>query len=100
MLVERWPRGAQNRIIVPGHTGGQRDGMTIVATFHTHPNPPPEFQQEPSLTDIRAVRDDSDLTHADYEGEIVIAAESVYIIRKSGKVELVGATSQVLPPAE
>jgi len=87
--VERWPRGGQNRILVPPHPGGKRDDLLIVATFHTHPNAGPEFQQEPSLTDIRAVRDDPDLEHPEYEGEYVIASEWIYRIQKNGRVEIV-----------
>jgi hypothetical protein len=70
--------------------------MTIVATFHTHPNPPPDFLQQPSQTDIRAVRDDPDLGGPDYEGEFVISAAEVYIVKKSGDVDVIGPTAQVL----
>jgi hypothetical protein len=70
--------------------------LAIVATFHSHPNPGLEFLQEPSLTDIRAVRDDPHLKHAEYEGEYVIGAEAVHVILKNGEVELVGKTKEVL----
>jgi len=96
LIVERWPRGAQNQILVPPHAGGKRNDLLIVATFHTHPNPGVEFQQEPSLTDIRAVREDPDLSHADYEGEYVIASEWIYRIHRNGRVESVGETKVVL----
>jgi hypothetical protein len=96
LCVERWPRGAKNEIFVPIHPDGKRGELPIVATFHTHPNPGTEFQQEPSLTDIRAVRDDTNLSHPDYEGEYVIASESIYRIHKSGKVDLVGQTKTML----
>lgn len=96
LSVERWPKGAQNEILVPPHSGCQRHSQTIVATFHTHPNPEPDFQQEPSLTDIRAVRDDPDLAHLDYEGEFVIAAKSVYCIRRSGEVDTIGEMAETL----
>jgi hypothetical protein len=96
LSVERWPRGAQNEISVPPHPGAKRSNLSIVATFHTHPNTGPEFQQDPSLTDIRAVRDDPDLSHHDYEGEYVIASEWIYRIHKNGKVEFVGQTKVVL----
>jgi proteasome lid subunit RPN8/RPN11 len=82
--------------LVPRHPGGKRNNLSIVATFHTHPNPGPEFQQEPSLTDIRAVRDDPDLSPPDYEGEYVIASEWIYRIHKNGRVESVGETKAVL----
>jgi proteasome lid subunit RPN8/RPN11 len=94
--VERWPRGAQNQILVPPHANGLRNGLPVVATFHTHPNPGPDFQQEPSLTDIRAVRDDKNLSHTEYEGEYVIARDQVYCVRKNGSVEIVGLWTTVL----
>ena len=65
LSVERWPRGVQKQISVPEHSDGKRNGLTIIATFHTHPNPGADFLQGPSLTDIRAVRNDSGLGHAD-----------------------------------
>ena len=94
--VERWPRGAQNEILVPLHPGGKRGDRLIVATFHTHPNPGPDFQQEPSLTDIRAVRGDPDLRHPEYEGEYVIASDSIYHIQPDGAVKLLGETKAFL----
>jgi hypothetical protein len=96
LTVERWLRGGQRQISVPPHRGGLRRGLLVVATFHTHPNPGSDFQQEPSLTDIRAVRDDTDLDHADYEGEYVIASEHIYRISKHGLVETIGDTGAVL----
>lgn len=96
LSVERWPRGAQNEIFVPPHFGGKRGELPVVATFHTHPNPGAEFQQEPSLTDIRAVRSDPDLSHPEYEGEFVIASASIYRIRKNGDVDIIGETNAVL----
>jgi hypothetical protein len=94
--VEQWPRGAQDRTVVPPHPGGRRGNLLIVATFHTHPNPGPDYQQEPSLTDVRAVHDDPDLSHAEYEGEYVIASAWVYRIRRNGQVDTVGLTKAVL----
>jgi hypothetical protein len=96
LIVERWPRGIQNEILVPSHPNGKRSELPIVATFHTHPNPGPEFEQEPSLGDIRAVRDDPDLGHAEFEGEYVIASELVYRVSRTGKIEIVGSTNVVL----
>jgi hypothetical protein len=96
LRVERWSRGAQDRIIVPPHSGGFRDDCPIIATFHTHPNTGPEFLQEPSLTDIRAVRNDPDLAHLEYEGEYVIASEWIYCVQRSGLVQLFGRASTVL----
>ena len=96
LFVIGWPKGIQNEICVPPHSNGTRGNMPIIATFHTHPNIGPGFQQEPSLTDIRAVRDDPDLSHADYEGEFVISQKLVYLIRRSGQVDVVGDTPAVL----
>lgn len=70
--------------------------MLIVATFHTHPNPEPYYQQEPSLTDIRAVRADADLHHPEYEGELVIAAKQLYRVLPNGLVEGLGDTRTIL----
>jgi hypothetical protein len=99
LAVERWPRGPQNQAGVPDHPGGRRGRLLIVATFHTHPNPAPDYQQEPSLTDIRAVRGDPDLRHPEYEGEYVISRETVYRVRPDGNVEAVGETRVLLPGA-
>jgi hypothetical protein len=96
LSVERWPRGARNQIFVPPHPGGNRGGLAIVATFHTHPNPGREYQQEPGLTDIRAVRNDPDLSHPEYEGEYVIATESIYRIERNGRTSTVGDTKVLL----
>lgn len=95
LVVERWPRGAHNQIVVPSHPGGKRMELSIVATFHTHPNTGPEYQQEPSLTDIRAVRNDPDLGHPEYEGEFVISSEWIYRIQRNGQVKAVGETRTV-----
>lgn len=73
-----------------------RGTLVILATFHTHPNPGPDFLQEPSLTDIRAVRNDPDLKHAEFEGEYIISAELVYRILSDGRVKVIGETRAVL----
>jgi hypothetical protein len=96
LSIERWPRGLQNEITVPHHPGGRRGSLVIVATFHTHPNPEPDYLQEPGLTDIRAVRDDPDLRHPEYEGEYVIASEATYHILPDGRVEHRGDTRSLL----
>ncbi len=90
--IERWPRGAQDEIEVPPHSDGRRGAAVILATFHTHPNPGPTYQQEPSPTDIRAVRLDPDLRHAEYEGEYVIATALVYHLAPDGVVRELGGT--------
>lgn len=68
LLVIRWPRGSGNSIVVPKHPGGRIKEGRIVATFHTHPNTGPDYLQEPSLTDRRAVMDDPDFRVPGYFG--------------------------------
>lgn len=99
LTLERWPRGLQDEIFVPEHPGGRRNGLTIAATFHTHPNLGAEFLQEPGPTDIRGVRDDPDLGHAEYEGEFVISAELIYKIARAGVVTVIGRTDDILAGA-
>jgi hypothetical protein len=70
--------------------------MVVAATFHTYPNVGEGFIQEPSLTDLRAVRDDPDLAHLEYEGEYVISYELLYLIRRTGRFEVVGPTAAML----
>jgi hypothetical protein len=96
ITIERWPHGSQDEIVVPAHPGERRGSLEIVATFHTHPNVGIDFQQEPSLTDIRAVRFDPDLRHSSYEGEYVIGGEVLYHILPSGRVEQVGDRKSLL----
>src|SRR2546421_13104891 len=57
LSVVRWEKGTQNEIILPPHQNCFVGDRTIVASFHTHPNTGADFQQEPSLTDVRAIRD-------------------------------------------
>ena len=90
LSVIRWEKGTQNEIILPLHKNCFVDGKDIVASFHTHPNIGENFQQEPSLTDIRAVRDDFDLKGEFYLGEFVISEENVYLIEPTGLVSVVG----------
>ena len=96
LSVERWPVGMKNEIVLPDHKDCKYDGSDIVASFHTHPNIGKEFQQEPSLTDIRAVQDDPDLKGDNYVGEFVISAANIYLIEPSGKVTIVGETASIL----
>lgn len=96
ILVERWPSGADDTIDVPPHPSCLRGKSKVVATFHTHPNPGLDFLQEPSLTDIRAVRDDPDLRDVEYEGEFVVSRELIYRIRNTGLVDVVGSTDAFL----
>ncbi len=96
LTVERWSVGLQDQITVPAHVGGIRGNRSIIATFHTHPNPGEDFQQEPSLTDIRAVGNDVDLHHSEFEGEYVFASELTYRILQNGRVEVLGNTKELL----
>jgi hypothetical protein len=96
LRIEPWPRGRLNEIEVPAHVGGRRNGLIIIATFHTHPNPGADFQQEPSLTDIRAVRHDPNLRHREYEGEVVVSFEKTYQIQPDGSVVVLGDTRELL----
>jgi hypothetical protein len=92
LSVVRWEKGTQNEIALPPHGNCFVDGKAIVASFHTHPNTGADFQQEPSLTDVRAVRDDPDLKGAFYLGELVVTQENVYLIAPPGQVGVVGKT--------
>jgi Domain of unknown function (DUF4329) len=93
--VVRWEKGTQNEIALPSHGNGLVNGKTIVASFHTHPNTGADFQQEPSLTDVRAVRDDADLKGKFYLGEFVVSQENVYLIEPSGQVGVIGETDEI-----
>jgi hypothetical protein len=95
LSVVRWKQGTQNEIVLPPHGNCLVGGKTIVASFHTHPNTGGGFQQEPSLTDVRAVRDDPDLKGEFYLGELVVSQENVYLIEPSGQVVLTGKTDEL-----
>jgi hypothetical protein len=60
--------------------------LEIVASFHTHPNTGSDYFQEPSETDKRAVRDDSDLKGPEYVGEFVITQAVIYLVTPTGQV--------------
>jgi len=95
LSVVRWERGTQKEIIMPPHGNCLAGGKAIAASFHTHPNTGADFQQEPSLNDIRAVRDDPDLKGEFYLGEFVVSQENVYLIEPSGRVGVIGKTSAI-----
>jgi hypothetical protein len=95
LSVVRWERGIANQIVLPPHGNCNVHGKAIVASFHTHPNTGADFQQEPSLTDIRAVRDDPDLKGGLYLGEFVVSQENVYLIEPSGQVGVIGKTDEI-----
>jgi hypothetical protein len=90
--VIRWEKGTNNEIVLPPHKNCFVNGKDIVASFHTHPNTGKDFQQEPSLTDIRAVRDDFDLKGEFYLGEFVVSEENIYLIEPLGQTSIIGKT--------
>ncbi len=96
LAVVRWEKGSQNEIVLPPHKNCFVNGKGIVISFHTHPNTGKDFQQEPSLTDIRAVSDDFDLKGEFYLGEIVISEQNIYLIEPAGDYHVIGATMVIL----
>lgn len=90
LSVIRWEKGTQIEIVLPPHKNCFVDSKDIIASFHTHPNTGKDFQQEPSLSDIRAARDDFDLKGEFYLGEFVISEENIYLIEPSGSVSVIG----------
>ena len=96
LTVVRWEKGLQNEIVLPPHKNCLADGKYIFASFHTHPNIGRDFQQEPSLTDIRAVSDDFDLKSEFYLGELVISEQNIYLIEPAGDYHVIGATKVIL----
>jgi hypothetical protein len=96
LSVVRWPKGAQDTIILPPHPNCSIGGNDIVATFHTHPNTGNDYLQEPGETDRRAVRDDPDLKGAAYEGEFVVSQRTIYLITPNGQVREMGNTRDIL----
>ncbi|MGB9179982.1 MAG: hypothetical protein WCB68_12115 [Pyrinomonadaceae bacterium] len=95
LSVVRWEKGTQNEIILSPHKNCLVGGKAIVASFHTYPNTGADFQQEPSLTDVRAVRDDLDLKGQFYLGEFVVSQENVYLIEPSGQIAVIGKTDEI-----
>ena len=93
--IVRWEKGTQNEIVLPPHKNCFVNGKAIVASFHTHPNTGADFQQEPSLTDVRAVRDDFDLKGEFYLGEFVVSQENVYLIESSGLFSVIIRTNEI-----
>ncbi len=95
LYVVRWEKGLQNEIVLPLHKNCFVDRKDIITSFHTHPNTGKDFQQEPSLTDIRAVSDDFDLKGEFYLGELVISEENIYLIEPAGDYHVIGATKVI-----
>jgi hypothetical protein len=94
LSIVRWERGTQSEIVLPPHGNCFVNDKAIVASFHTHPNTGADFQQEPSLNDVRAVRDDPDLKGEFYLGEFVVSQENIYLIEPSGQVGAIGKTNE------
>ncbi|PYJ81427.1 MAG: hypothetical protein DME22_21155 [Verrucomicrobia bacterium] len=78
------------------HPGCRAEGLEIIVSFHTHPNTGPDYVQEPSETDKRAVRDDPDLKAPHYSGELVISAALLYFVTPTGDVVELGETERIL----
>lgn len=96
LSIVRWPKGVQNSSVLPPHPNCKFDELDIVATFHPHPNTGSDFLQEPSEMDKRAVRDDSDLKGAFYEGEFVVSQDRIYLISPNGQASEVADTWEIL----
>lgn len=93
--VYRWPKGVQNEIRVPLHSGCKIGESEIVASFHTHPNIGSDYLQEPSETDKRAVRNDPNLKGANYVGEFVISRDTIYLVAPTGQVRELADTDDL-----
>lgn len=65
------------------------------SSLHTYPNTGADFQQEPSLTDVRAVRNDFDLKREFYLGEFALSQENVYLIEPSEQTSVIGKTNEI-----
>jgi len=91
--IVRWPGGGQDQIGLPPHPNCRIGDLSIVASFHTHPNTGPNYQQEPSETDKRAVRDDTDLKAPTYIGEFVISNDRIYRVAPDGLVSDIADTA-------
>jgi hypothetical protein len=93
--VERWPIGSQARIVPPPLDARNcYNGRTIIAAFHTHPNPPidesgQEWEQGPSESDRRWHQ------RRGLRG-FVIGRVLVYEIDVNANVSVVGRRDEVL----
>lgn len=99
LRIVRWPKGAQDSIILPSHPNCKIGDSDIIASFHTHPNTGSDYLQEPSETDKRAVQDDPDLQGELYVGEFVLSQEKIYLITPHGRVSEVGNTQEIFGEA-
>ena len=93
--VERWRRGAQSRIQPPSLDANNRyNGIAVLATFHTHPNPPVDeggqvWEQAPSASDRR--------WHSRRKLRGFVISESlIYEIDSTASVVVLGKRDEVL----
>lgn len=96
LRVLRWPEGERDGVSMSPHAQCKVEGADIVATFHTHPNIGADYVQEPSEVDVKAIYDDVNLKGANYIGEFVISAKTIYLISPGGNVSFSAFTNQVL----
>jgi hypothetical protein len=93
--VARWPRGEQSRIRPPAMDADScYNGRPVMASFHTHPNPPideagREWEQGPSASDRRWHE------RRNLRGYVVSQLQ-VYEISGRGRVSIVGRRDEVL----
>jgi len=93
--VERWARGEHSQIVPsPLDANNCYNGETVVAVFHTHPNPPvdeagQEWEQGPSESDRRWHE------RRKLRG-FVISRRLVYEIDVNAKISVIGKRSEVL----
>ncbi|HET6248984.1 MAG TPA: hypothetical protein VFE47_14905 [Tepidisphaeraceae bacterium] len=95
--VERWTRGEKSQIVPPTlDLDNCYNAKTVVAVFHTHPNPPideagQEWEQGPSESDRR------------WHGRrklrgFVISQSLVYEINPNATISVLGKRNEVLAP--
>lgn len=93
LSVERLPTGKQASVTWPIVKDGKRNGKEIVGSFHTHPNVGSNWKQEPSDTDIQAVKKYPNTFGKDH---YVISQDKIYHIENSGKMTEIGKTYEKL----
>ena len=97
LTLERWPSGEQFQIVPPAlDSNNCYNGRMVVATFHTHPNPPVDesgrkWDQAPGAADKR-------WHHRRNLRGFVISAAQVFEITPDGNVVVIGKREEVLKP--
>jgi hypothetical protein len=91
------PAGAADSLVYPVCSDGMHDGKQIVGSFHTHPNTGPDWQQEPSLQDIRLSQEYPETMGAH---QFVISQKTIYHIDDDGAVGVAGRTVDLLKLGE